>query len=224
LVDKFKVKKDSADPILKERIEQLEQLVCVSIQKYRSLYYELSPPVLHQNGWPAALELLVEDVEKKHGFKVILKTSIDREPDSGTCFFAVHKHKTDTENPEAIRSILQEVEVSDKPENLVQPKRQRILLSDDHAVIRKGLSILLEDIDVFQVVAEAAEGKQAVRMASEMKPDVILMDISMPEKDGIEATAEINQLLPNIRIIGLSIHDDPGTKDRMIIRTTPRTS
>jgi DNA-binding NarL/FixJ family response regulator len=66
------------------------------------------------------------------------------------------------------------------------------------------------------VVAEAANGRQAVRLASDLKPDVILMDVSMPEMDGIEATAEIHKLLPHIRIIGLSMHDDPGTRDRMI--------
>jgi PAS domain S-box-containing protein len=302
--------KNSADPVMKERVEHLEHLISVSIKKCRSLSYELSPPVLHQSGFLAALEWLAEDVEKKHGFKVILKTSGDSEPDSsalasllfrsvrellfnaikhsgvrsamvetagegewirirvkdngqgsvpssyqakdknmrgfglfnirervtflggrltiesaigkGCCVTlevpkqADHRHKTDTENPEAIRNILKELEASNKPENLVQPKRQRILLADDHAVMRKGLSILLEDIDDFQVVAEAADGRQAVRMASELKPDVILMDISMPEMDGIDATAEIHQLLPNIRIIGLSMHDDPGTIDRMI--------
>jgi PAS domain S-box-containing protein len=126
------------------------------------------------------------------------------------------KPKKHQVNHEAIRNILQELEVSEKPDTHAPPNRKRILLADDHAIVRQGLLNLLEDIEDFQVVGEAVNGRQAVRLALDLKPDVILMDVSMPEMDGIEATTEIHKLLPHIRIIGLSMHDDPGTRDKMI--------
>jgi CheY-like chemotaxis protein len=87
----------------------------------------------------------------------------------------------------------------------------RVMLVDDHAVMRKGLSLLLSRIEDIDVVAEAADGAQAVEEAQQINPDVVLMDISMPVMDGIEATRRILAQQPQIRIIALSMH---GAEDQ----------
>lgn len=92
----------------------------------------------------------------------------------------------------------------------------RILLADDHASVRQGLADLLAREKDLEVVAQATNGKEAVLLASELRPDVVLMDVSMPEMDGFEATSRIMRLLPHIRIIGLSIQDDSFVAEKMI--------
>ncbi|MFP4572141.1 MAG: response regulator transcription factor, partial [Desulfobacterales bacterium] len=74
-------------------------------------------------------------------------------------------------------------------------------------VMRQGLAMLLSDYEDIQVTGEASDGNEAVKLARELNPDVILMDISMPEMSGIEATRIINAEMPHIRIIGLSMFD-----------------
>ena len=87
-------------------------------------------------------------------------------------------------------------------------KRVKILIADDHAVVRSGLRVLLHSFPDFSVVGEASDGEQAIRLAQERKPDVILMDISMPVLDGIEATKRIMEQQPDARVIILSVHED----------------
>lgn len=84
----------------------------------------------------------------------------------------------------------------------------RILIADDHGIVRKGLRLQLEQNDNFHVVGEAADGREAVRMAEELKPDVVLMDIAMPNLNGIEATAQIVKRNPGTGVIILSMHSD----------------
>lgn len=84
-----------------------------------------------------------------------------------------------------------------------------ILLCDDHTVVRKGLKTLLNNHSKIQVVGEAAEGDEAIKKATELQPDIILMDLSMPQgKDGMTATAEIKKLLSHIEILILTMHED----------------
>ena len=86
----------------------------------------------------------------------------------------------------------------------------RILLADDHNVMRKGLKLLLESQPEFTVVAEAADGRQAVEQADATSPDVAVLDIAMPNLNGIEAAQRIISQRPNISIIILSMHSDEG--------------
>ena len=86
----------------------------------------------------------------------------------------------------------------------------RILLADDHTVMRRGLRLLLESQPEFNVVAEAADGRQAVEQAETTQPDVAVVDIAMPNLSGIEAAQRINSALPNTAIVILSMHSDEG--------------
>lgn len=85
----------------------------------------------------------------------------------------------------------------------------RILLVDDHAVVRSGLALLLGAKADMEVVGEAAEGEEAIAKAMEYLPDVVLMDLSMPHgKDGLSTTAEIKKKLPHTAVLILTMHDD----------------
>src|SRR5262245_6465542 len=84
----------------------------------------------------------------------------------------------------------------------------RILVADDHGIIRKGLKLLLERVPGMQVVGEAADGREAVRLASELHPEVVIMDIAMPLLNGIDATTQILREDPQIGVIILSMHAD----------------
>ena len=84
----------------------------------------------------------------------------------------------------------------------------RIVLADDHQIVRDGLRTLLEQESGMEVVAEAEDGHTAVALAREQRPDVVVMDIAMPDLNGIEATRQIKADLPEARIIALSMHAD----------------
>lgn len=304
------VPKDSGDQNMRERIRPVMQLVDESIKKCRSMSYDLSPPVLHQNGFLSALVWLAEDVEEKHGFKVSLETTTGAEPENeaiasllfrcvkellfnavkhsgaDTAVVEVHdegtwvllrvkdsgkgfdsavfaKNKTsvsgfglfniqerikffgghfkiesklgkgcritlgvpkkgipkaqkpaDLDN-EPVPENAKKSDASKESNGYVLGETVKILIADDHAVMRQGLANLLEEEEAFEVIGQVANGNEAVRMASEMSPDIILMDVSMPGMDGIEATTHIVRAHPNIRIIALSMHDDNGTRERM---------
>ncbi|SRR6266496_5146806 len=84
----------------------------------------------------------------------------------------------------------------------------RILIADDHGVIRGGLKALLAAFSDITVVGEASDGGEAITKAMELKPDILLMDMSMPNMGGIEATRQLAQALPNLRILILTVHED----------------
>jgi two-component system, NarL family, response regulator NreC len=86
--------------------------------------------------------------------------------------------------------------------------KTRILLADDHGVVRKGLRFLLESEPDLEVVGEAADGCQAVEMAAELEPNVIVMDIGMPRLNGIDATTQIVRAHPHTAVVILSVHSD----------------
>ena len=84
----------------------------------------------------------------------------------------------------------------------------KILIADDHAVVREGTRQILEYEPDLKVVAEAANGEEAVRLAGSSKPDVVVIDIAMPKVDGIEATRQIKALYPNMAVLVLTAYDD----------------
>ena len=87
-------------------------------------------------------------------------------------------------------------------------KTIRILLADDHTVVRKGLRLLLESHPGFEVIADAADGRAAVALAAEHTPDVVVMDVAMPGLNGIEAARQISARLPQTAVVFLSMHSD----------------
>lgn len=91
-----------------------------------------------------------------------------------------------------------------------------VMLVDDHGLVRTGIKRLLNDVSGIEVVAEAENGEQAIRQVRKERPDVILMDISMPGIGGLEATRKISQALPDVKIIAVTIHDDDPFPARLL--------
>ena len=90
----------------------------------------------------------------------------------------------------------------------------RVMLADDQPLIREGLAIILNTQPDVQVVGQASDGREAIELARRTKPDVILMDIKMPNVDGIKATREINKMQPDIPIIILTTY----SQDELVLR------
>ena len=86
----------------------------------------------------------------------------------------------------------------------------RVLLADDHAILRDGLAMLINAQPDMEVVAQAATGHEAVRLACELEPDVAVLDVSMPDVGGAEATANIREQCPRVRVLALTRHGDQG--------------
>jgi len=84
----------------------------------------------------------------------------------------------------------------------------KVLIADDHQIVREGLRSLLEQEPGIKLVGEAENGRQTLRLARELTPDVIIMDVAMPDLNGIEATRQIVAEFPTIKVIALSMHDD----------------
>ncbi len=87
-------------------------------------------------------------------------------------------------------------------------ERLRVMVVDDHALFRRGLEMVLGNESDLELVGEASDGQEAIEKAQETMPDVVLMDVRMPKRSGIEATAQIKELLPHVKILMLTISDE----------------
>jgi len=87
-------------------------------------------------------------------------------------------------------------------------KTIRVLLADDHTILRDGIRALLEKEADMQVIGEAEDGFAAVKLATQLEPDVVVLDIAMPRLNGLEATRQIRRSLPRTRVLVLTMHDD----------------
>ena len=92
----------------------------------------------------------------------------------------------------------------------------RIVLADDHEVVRAGLRALIDGADGLTVVAEARDGAEAVAQARQLRPDVVVMDVSMPVLDGVAATEQLTRDCPDVRVLALTAHDDRGHVTRLL--------
>ncbi len=92
----------------------------------------------------------------------------------------------------------------------------RIIVADDHDFLCVNLCIKLGECRDFKIIGEAANGQRAVELTRELKPDVIIMDITMPVMNGIEATRQITNEFPDVKVIGLSMHSDNGFVEEMM--------
>ena len=88
------------------------------------------------------------------------------------------------------------------------PLKSRILLADDHAMVRKGLRMVLDAEPDLEVAAEASDGAEAVRIATDLKPDLAILDVSMPRLTGLQAAREISARAPEVRVLMLSMHEN----------------
>lgn len=91
----------------------------------------------------------------------------------------------------------------------------RLLLADDHTMVRQSVRRSMES-EGFHIVGEAADGEEAVRLALELGPDVVLMDVSMPVLDGIEATRQVRRQVPGAQVVVLTMHSDPDVVRRAL--------
>ena len=89
-------------------------------------------------------------------------------------------------------------------------KKLRILLADDHKIVREGLRLLINSQPDMQVVGEAANGKEVLVKARDLKPDVVVMDLSMPELNGLQATERLKTERPEMKVVALTAHEDEG--------------
>jgi two-component system response regulator NreC len=87
-------------------------------------------------------------------------------------------------------------------------KKLRILLADDHAVVRQGFRLILSKEPDMEIVGEAGNGREAIELAERLQPDVVVMDVAMPELNGIEATRRLGASAPRARVLALSMHKD----------------
>jgi DNA-binding NarL/FixJ family response regulator len=85
----------------------------------------------------------------------------------------------------------------------------RVIIADDHAVVRQGIRAVLEEVDGLEVVAEAEDGLQALALIEEHRPDVVVLDVTMPGKTGLEVAKELRDAGSGVRVLILSMHDEP---------------
>ncbi len=145
------------------------------------------------------------------------RLEVDSQPGCGSRFTLIVPQAT-LESPQRLQEPFAPEETPAVPAPGAGPPKEacfRLLLADDHRVLRQGLRFLLENQPDIQVIGEAADGLEAVDLSLRLEPDVVVMDISMPRLDGVEATRRIKAQRPEVRVIGLTMHEPSMTAGRM---------
>ena len=96
------------------------------------------------------------------------------------------------------------------------PSSIRLILAEDHTLLRRGMAQFLGQEPDIEIVGEASDGEAAVKLASQLLPDIVIMDLGMPKMSGLEATRAIRHRLPQVRIIGLSMYEEKERADAML--------
>ncbi|MCP5416692.1 MAG: response regulator transcription factor [Chromatiaceae bacterium] len=94
--------------------------------------------------------------------------------------------------------------------------KKRILIVDDHKIVREGLRSLIEDDGSYEVVGEAANGREALKLVRQLLPDLVIMDVAMNEMNGIDATRQLTRVAPDVRVLALSMHSDSRYVKQML--------
>ena len=94
--------------------------------------------------------------------------------------------------------------------------KTRIMIVDDHKIVREGLRRLIEDDGAFEVVGEAGNGREGIRLARQLQPQIVIMDVAMSELNGIEATRQLLTVQPEVRVLALSMHSDSRFVKQML--------
>ncbi len=143
---------------------------------------------------------------------------IESEPDQGCRIVLITPAEgmAEEDPPETSPPAASGLQPDPVPEKGSEGRRIRIMLADDHIIFREGLAQLLESEPDIELAGQAADGQEAVEMGLKRQPDVILMDVTMPKMNGIEATRRIKKILPETRIIGLSMHMDDSIKSLLL--------
>lgn len=95
-------------------------------------------------------------------------------------------------------------------------EKKTILLADDNAIVRKAWSFVLNKDPRFSIIAECDNGEEAVELAKQLQPDIVIIDINLPKINGIEATKQIHEYVPDSRILGVSMHAEPSYSQQML--------
>jgi len=104
----------------------------------------------------------------------------------------------------------------DVVDGIVPRRRMRIMLVDDHEIVRQGIRSLIETIPEWTVCAEAADGQAALHLAEQVRPDIIVLDISLPKIGGLDVLVELKRMLPDVEVLVLTMHDSERTIAQML--------
>jgi PAS domain S-box-containing protein len=147
------------------------------------------------------------------------KTIIDSSPGIGTSIvISIPASQAVTFNEDGRVTAIPPVQYAGKKKNAAElhGTKIRVLLVDDHAIMREGLRMMLDPVPDIEIIGEAQDGENALEMARQLRPDMVIMDINMPGMNGIEATKHITSEMPEIKVIGLSMHEEADLASAMM--------